>query len=253
MSTSGPSFQDIQAMSELVGMMDDIEQGSEVRPTLHNNQTSIPNDLLSICTPDTSGDKQAMLDILSSLDSVSGEYNVPKQVQKKQPSVNSNTNDLYAALYQEAQMNQNTGSYNEVPDYVPVNNATHHSSQYFVLSEGYKGTKLKQYNIKCSGVQSPIACGIMVEEAANGLCALLNEGVPITDRRVIGVLSLALQYNSLFESTFKCIQKRKQVLKEYNYDVAKEMDYKITSGKSQADVVKRDLILFLMKENITYK
>ena len=253
------SQQDIQAMQELTQLMDDIDSGAQTKPLQHNNQTNIPNELLSVCSTDTTGDPKAMYSIMEGLDSITGEYNLGKK-NITEPQA-QNVNPLYQEMMQYATdpygnpvhhqsdqyENSNISYTTDVPSYKKPH------LEYSVISENYKGTKISSFSIKNNYSSNIIADGIMLKECAFALCNMLNSKITLTNSTFVGVLSMGLQYSRLFESTASKIQKRQIVLKECNYEAAKEMDSSIKEGKEQADDIKTNMIRYLIKNNLSYK
>lgn len=247
MMAQPPSADDIKAMAELTSLMDDIENGNPTKNLRHNNTTNIPNDLLSVATPDTTGDKQAMAAILEGIDSITGVYS--NNTYDSSPDlvlpVDASESDIHNALTKNATSN-NT---NVVPQ-VPYN---HSGPEYSIVKESYKNSKMHCYSIKNNITRTVVADCLVLKESAVALQSLLNSKVTFTDPVFVGALSMALQYSQVFNETFTRIQKRQKVLKECNYDAAKQMDDVIAKGKIKADNIRKDLINFLIKEGIKYK
>ncbi|AUS02605.1 hypothetical protein NVP2275O_024 [Vibrio phage 2.275.O._10N.286.54.E11] len=269
-----PSFKDVQAMSELANLMDDIEVGRPTGPMQHNNSTNIPTELLSVASTDTTGDVNAMASIMAGLDDATDLYDgaLAQKHGTKQPlyeyqdeapvlPVDASEADIYTLLAREAQGNfqlPQDGNHigNDAPQavqYEPQSPMSFNGNEYQVIKEAYKGSKMSVHVIKNVRTGSVVADNLVLKESATALCNLLNEGVPITNVKFVGILSMGLQYSQIFEGTFTKIQKRQQVLKECNYDAAKQMDTDINKGKLEADTLKTDLVLFLMKAGIEYK
>lgn len=257
-----PSFQDVQAMSELVNLMDDIETGTPVAPMKHNNSTALPNELVSVCSTDRSGDKAVMGNIMASLDdavnlydgSIAKKYaSTPVYESADTPALplNASEEDIYTLLSRDLQ-NQNNAPI-DTPALSRTTTPTYSGDEYVVLTDSFKGANIKTYSIQNAHTKSIVASDLALKESANALSNMLNTGTPITDVKFLGILSMGIQYTQLFEDTFSKIKKRQDVLKECNYSAAQQMDSDILAGKEKANSIKHDLVMFLTKEHIRYK
>ena len=259
-----PTPEEVQQMSNLTNLLDDIDSGRPVRAQKPLNNTpaaKLHADNMELL--DNSPNVSAMANIMASLDDAADLYD-GTQKQKAQAQyqyvddnptlpVDASDSDIYSILSAELQQ-QSTSSATPIHQQQQQHQPTTHSVEFVVVTESYKGSNtFKQYQIKSNYSGTIIADNLLMKESAYALANMLNDKTPVTDNRCIGILSMGLQYTQLFEGTFKHITKRQRVLKECNYAEAAEADKHIRSGKLKADTIKSDLLLFLTKEGIRYK
>lgn len=123
-----------------------------------------------------------------------------------------------------------------------------------LIEESVPGVKsMKMYSIKSNHSGQRIIEGMMMYEAAKTLENLLNEGRPISDIKVLGIISSGLQYTTVMNEAINSARKRQKVLNESKYDVAKELDTVIAEKKKEAQKLKERVIRFLVDEGYITK
>lgn len=111
-----------------------------------------------------------------------------------------------------------------------------------------KSKSINEYQVKANTGYCLVE-GIYSKEAADFILRLINENVPLSDKRALGVLSIGLQYSLAVDSVIESLQKRQEVLRESNYEAAKQMDTKINSKKVEAQKLRDNLLEYINKNS----
>lgn len=116
-----------------------------------------------------------------------------------------------------------------------------HSEKWTLTESKFSGIKDQmQYGIVFSPTGDEIMEGILLKEAAIGLCKLLNEGHKINDQKVLFLLGEGLQYSRLLEHSMK-------IKKTLNEGASSE---RVSSNMRQAKVIRTKVRDFLFDNNL---
>lgn len=253
-----PSFADISAMSDLRNALEDVDSG---RAQEQVNEAYRRGDTSGLTSAEV--DSAAMKNILSDLYSIAGdELQAPKPVVPstqhtptyQQPSM-MDSDDIsyeeYLAISQGKQLHNVDVTTGQAPvqSYQPVT-----GNEWVLVAEAYSGVKsLNEYSIKHSITGTVILEGVTLRESAGAVCNLLNAKVSITDPKMLGIISSGVQYTYMVETMVKTLKTKRKVIRESNYDAAKQCDATIESQKQKVSEIKADLVAYLTKHSISYK
>lgn len=253
------STSDVNAMADLMGALDDVDSG---KATQQVNEAVRTGDYSNL--NDSQVDQAAMKGILSSLYSVAGD-----ELQAPQPTIDPHaqahvqpTNmyemaqddmsyDEYLALTQGKQLH-NVDTITGQPTTQQYQQLS--GPEWTIVSEHYSGVKsLNRHSIKHSVSGTVILADITLKESAHAICNMLNEGKTINNPKVLGIISSGIQYTTIVEQMVQTLKTKRKVIRESNYDAAKQCDATIHARKQQASDIKTELLAYLTKHGISYK
>lgn len=258
-----PSMQDVSAMADIMGALDDVDSG---RATQQVNEAIRMDNPASL--PDGMQDIAAMKGILTNLYDVAGpELNAPQPA----PEINQSQQQQINHSYAQSQYMTEDMSYEEYlaatqgKGLRPADPATGQQYQaqaqpvlngpeWTIVREAYGNTKaLHTYTVQHSLTGSPIMSNIVMRESAAAVLSMLNDGHTFEDPKLLGVISTGVQYTRLIESMLSKMRTRQRVLRESNYQAAADCDTSITKSKADAAKMKSDLLEYLTKHGISHK
>lgn len=117
-----------------------------------------------------------------------------------------------------------------------------------------KESKLKEiksisnFSVEIKETGQAIISDIYLRECAVVVAKYLNEGSSISDVKVLGVISSAIQYTGVINEIRKVSAARHSVLRESRYDKAMEYDKELSDLQSSAYKIKERVMSFL-REN----
>lgn len=257
-----PNFSDISAMSDLLGALEDVESGASMQQMQHARQTGNVSGI-----PDDQRNTMAMANILTDLYAVAGEeLNVKPTVMPNAQPPQQSIFDPYAGddngMSYEEYLAQANGQPLRVVDPLTGRSPAVQQPQYqtlqgdewILVAEAYSGVKsLNTHSIKNAVTGSVILSGVTLKESATAICHMLNEGKSITDPKLLGVIASGVQYTYIVENMVKTLKQKSKVIRESNYDAAKQCDHTINDQKKRASDIKYDLLTYLTNNNISYK
>lgn len=115
-------------------------------------------------------------------------------------------------------------------------------------SESPEHKKAKVYSVHSSYTGNAIIDGIMMYESAASITNLLNEGKPLSDTKVLGIISSGLLYSSVLKEGLKLAKKRQAALNNKDYQAAMEMDAGIDASKEEANELRESVLKYLKDE-----
>lgn len=101
------------------------------------------------------------------------------------------------------------------------------------------------YSVVIAETNQVIISNIYLKECAIVVRDFLNAGKPISDVKVLGIISTAIQYTTLINEVRRVSSSRQQVLREMDYESAKKYDIKLSELHEQALQIKERSIKFL--------
>lgn len=258
---NGPTIDDVNAMSDIMGALDDVDSGRMTQQLenalAQNNPQMVPEGMQDVA---------AMKGILSDLYDVAGDdLNTqptqheaqkalkPVQIQEAPQDMSYEEWLAYSNGQGLQNADPNTGQQIQQPQ-VQTNNYIQAENEWMIVSEQFQGVKsVQKHTIKSNVTGKAIISDIALKESARAICNMLNQGVSINDTRVLGILSSGMRYTNLIESMVSTLRTKKQVVKESNYDKAKECDSKLVEQKAEAQTIKNDVVDYMNRKNINYK
>lgn len=120
----------------------------------------------------------------------------------------------------------------------------------FVVTEN-KLKELKSisnFSVEIKETGQAIIKDIYLKECAFVVANYLNNGNTLSDVKVLGVISSAIQYTSVINEIRKVSSARHAVLRESKYDKAMEFDRELSELQSKAYQIK-DRVMSFLKEN----
>lgn len=248
---------DVKAMSSL---MDVVSGEPPKAPNLGRHDPHASNMHNQLQMNEGPSEVDAMKGILNDLYDVAGpELQAPKQHTNAQPQIQENnfnvvSNDMSYEEYLAKANGQQLRNADPTTGQITQPRSVLNGSEWSVVCEGFDGVKsVNRYSIQNNATHSNIVKDVTLKESAFAVCNMLNDGNPINDPRVIGILSSGMQYTAIVESLVKTLKQKRRVIRESNYDAAKQCDIVMEEKKSKAQDIKTDLVTYLIKNNISHK
>lgn len=259
--SQAPGFSDIAAMADLMGALDDVDSGKATQQVHQARQSGNMTGL-----NDVQRNNAAMADILADWNSVASDdvpqqptaqYTPPKQAQ---PYSNMMQDDMSYEEYLAATQGSPLKAVDPLTGQPPVQTqavpqySEPSGDEWILVAEAYSGVKsLKSHSIKNSVTGSVILAGVTLKESATAICHMLNNGISITDPKMLGIISSGVQYTYIVETMVKTLKQKSRVIRESNYDAAKQCDESIEGSKQKAHNIKHDLVTYMNKHGVMYK
>lgn len=282
-----PSQNEVRAFDDLLGALTDIEEGVTTTPKsvpVHNEyeRPLVEGEKRSKIVPyvDTRAEDEAraageMHGLLESLSEIVPDYDQFKH--KPEPQVDYSqmaqqfNNNQFNTMYDdesydpyeeqrrldELSRKMAAGTLDETVYVEPTKNNPSQPSQPIIqpgktwkmVEESVNGLKnAKKYKIINAYDNSVLMDNIMMYESAYALHAVLNKGQAITNPKILGIISMGLQYTSAVTEMIKYAKERNKVLNESNYSRAQEIDKILAEKKDYANSLKKDVLAFLRSE-----
>lgn len=282
-----PSQNEINAMGNLLSVFDDIEQGVTPRQKVQTqyNAQELPKEKTTVTGKkyvpyvDTSAQDFArasseMNNLLESLSNIVDDYNPHhSHVTNEEPDYSHMANE-YNSQFSDPYDDNSYDPYEEqrrldalsakmasgelitpkkqqqVHQVKNQSNTIKSNGQSWnIVEENVQGLKnAKTYKIVNAYDEKVLMDNIMMYESAYALLSVLNKGYPITNPKILGIISMGLQYTSAVTEMIKYARERQKVLNESNYSRAQEIDSILVEKKTYANSLKNDVLAFLRSE-----
>ena len=138
-----------------------------------------------------------------------------------------------------------TSDFTNPSDYSTFNSQT--GIDWYIKESQHKDSKsIYEYSIMCNSGYCLVE-GLYSKESANFIMGLVKNGVPMSDKKILGALSMSLQYGIEVNSIIESLKKRQDVLRESNYDEARKMDTYINNKKTEVHKLRNNLLEYIRK------
>ncbi len=247
---------DVNAMADIMGAFDDAASGRMTAQLENALAQNNPNMM-----PEGTQDIAAMKGILSDLYDVAGDdlsvnptqHQAQQAMQRPQPIAEAPEDMSYEEYLaytngkglQDADPNTGQQVQPQQNNYIQAKN------EWIVESVPFDGVKsINKHTIKSNVTGNVLFSDIALKESAFALRDMLNKGIPVNDPRMLGIISTGMRYTAIVESMVGTLRKKKQVVRESNYEEAMKCDQKLNESKKEASNIKQTLIDHLKKHNI---
>lgn len=110
----------------------------------------------------------------------------------------------------------------------------------FVCTPENKGP-LVLYKVNIPFTNICIMDNIYDLRAANFICDSLNSGASLTDKKLLGVICICMEMNTIITDIERAVTERHMVIKECKYDKAQILDEQLKTLYQKTDAVKAKL------------